>query len=136
MKGMYDDINPQSVAKASEVLPRIELPQPGNDPIIVALNEEPYVVEIPNASEGKPSEMIVGKVFQLSPERREGSMVFPKSLRFNIAKAIAQTGKDYKKVKLQGKTFKVWSIMDGSQKYYQAELWSQETLVKEDNDET
>lgn len=133
MKNMYDDINPESVEKASEVLPRINLPQPEEDPIIVALNEEPYVVEIPNAAEGKPGEMVVGKVFQMSPERKEGSMVFPKSLRFNIAKAIAQTGKDYKKTKLTGKTFKVWSIMDGSQKYYQCELWSQETLDKEDD---
>lgn len=128
MKNYYDDIDDGALSRASEVVPKIDLPQPGEESIIVAFNEEPRQVDIPNPGEDMPATMLVARVFQLSPERMEGSIVLPKSLRFNIAKAIRQSGKDHKKTKLTGKTFKIWSIMDNGQKYYQSALFTQETL--------
>ena len=119
----YDDINPESVGKATEVKPRIDLPQPGQEPIIVAINEEPRIVK-----DSSERDMFVGEVFQLSPNRIEGSMIYPKSLRFNIAKAIARTDKNFKKVPLSGKTFKIWSVEDDGKKYYQCELWTAPTF--------
>jgi hypothetical protein len=51
-------------------------------------------------------------------------MVYPKSLRFNIAKALTRAEKNFKKSTLTGLTFKVWSIEDNGQKFYQAELYT------------
>lgn len=117
-KSWNDDINPKSVSKASEILPKIALPQPGEPAIVIAVNEEPYMVH-----DNDNREMFVGEVFQKYPNQLTGSMVYPKSLRFNIAKALERAGKTFKKEKLSGLTFKVWSIEDNGQKFYQAELY-------------
>lgn len=128
MKNWYDDIDQKSVERACEVLPQIELPNPGDPPIYVALNEEPRAVETKELGD-----MMVCNAVQLSPNKIEGTIILPKSMRFNMAKSIARTDKDFRKVKLTGKTFKLWSIMDGSQKYYQAELWVQTTMNGDDS---
>jgi len=123
MNNWYNDLDAKSIEKASEVLPRIDLPQPEEPPIIIAVNEDPYEVDVKDG--GK---MFVGKVTMLSPEKREGSLIFPKSLRFNMAKALQRLDGNYKKTTIVGKTFKIWSIMDDGKKYYQGELSSQQTL--------
>ena len=117
-KSWNDDINAESVSKASEILPKIALPQPGEPAIIVAVNEEPYMV-----LDNEKREMFVGEVFQKYPSQISGTMVYPKSLRFNIAKALKRAQKDFRKASLSGLTFKVWSIEDNGQKFYQAELY-------------
>jgi len=117
--GVFGDIDAESVGKATEVLPRIDLPQPGQEAIIIVVKEEPYIVQ-----DKSERDMFVGKVMQLSPNQIEGSMIYPKSLRFNMAKSIARTGADFKKTTLMDKTFKVWSVEDEGKKFYQADLWT------------
>jgi hypothetical protein len=119
-KTWADDINPESVSKAKEILPKIDLPQPGQTPIVIWVDEEPYEVL---DREDRP--MMVGEATQLIPNEMRGSMVYPKSLRFNISKTISRTGIDFKKAKLTGMSLKIWSIEDNGQKFYQAELWKE-----------
>lgn len=128
-KNWYDDLDDDSVAKASEILPNIELPDVDKPPIIITPLEEPRTVETK-----QDRDMFVGRVAQLATDnRKEGTMIYPKSLRFNIAKAFAREGKNFKKMKITGKVFKIWAIEDpeNHQKYYQAELLTQTTLKNE-----
>ena len=123
MKPWYDDLDEKKVLKATEIPPQIELPVPGHDPIVIVLTGKPYTVETK-----RQDDMYVAEAVQLKPEKVEGTIILPKSMRFHMAKSIARSGKDFKKVDLVGKAFKVWAVRDGDQTFYHAELYEQQTL--------
>lgn len=115
----FDDIDNEKVEKASEIPPQIDLPEPDSDAIMVKILKEPYQVEVKSRGDS----MLVTDVERLAPAPQiEGTMILPKSLRFNIAKAIKRDGGDFTKTKLEGKVIRVWSIVQDGNKYYQAEI--------------
>lgn len=115
----FNDLDSDSVEKSSEIPPRIELPQPDEPAIIVQIASEPHEVDVPS----RKDTMMVCDAIRKTPEPvMNGTMILPKSLRFNMAKAIRREGKEYTTFKLSGSTWRIHSIREDKNKYYHAEL--------------
>ena len=116
----FADLEKEKVDKASEIPPQIDLPTIAESPIEVMITSKPFSVEVKSRSET----MLVCNAKRILPEPiiEKGTMILPKSLRFNIAKALKQSGKDYEKIELKGLKIRIWSILQDGNKYYQAEI--------------
>lgn len=118
-KKWFEDLNEEKVKKASDIPPQIDLPKVDEPPIMVTLIDEPFEVEVTSRDE----EMLVVNAKRESPlPQLAGTLILPVSLRFNIAKTLMQSGKDYKTVQLKGMSLRIWSIQQGENKYYQCEI--------------
>ena len=116
---IFDDIDENSIEKAAEVLPRLVLPQPDDQPIDFKLVSEPEVVDVAS----RPGETMT--VIEAETNGVKGSLILPKSLRFNMATALKRRNVNLAKFKFGGSVWRVWSVMDGQNKYYQTELVDQ-----------
>lgn len=116
---IFDDIDEQSLENAAEVLPRIQLPQPDDQPIDYQLVSEPEMVDV----KSRPGETMV--VIEAVTNGVKGSMIIPKSLKFNMAAALVRRNVNPKTFKFTGSVWRVWSVMEGQNKYYQTELIEQ-----------
>lgn len=118
-KDWFDDIEPSKVDKACEIPPQIDLPAPGDPAILVAIQGEPKEVELTS----RDDTMLVVDANRLTePQLYDATMILPKSLRFNMAKAFQRNGQDFRKANLTGTTWRIWATTDKGSKYYQAEL--------------
>lgn len=116
----FSDIDSDSVEKSAEIPPQIDLPQPTEPSIVVQIASEPKEVNVPSR---KGDTMMVCEAIRKTPEPiMTGTMILPKSLRFNMAKAIRRNGGDYTKSELSGTKWRIHSVMDDGNKYYQAEM--------------
>lgn len=122
MKNWFEDLNKDSIEKSSEIPPRISLPDPSDDAVVVKILSEPETVEV----KSRKDTMVVCEATRIKPEPiiTKASLVMPNSLRFNMAKAITQAGKDYTKFKMVGSEWRITSVIDDGNKYYHAELVS------------
>lgn len=67
--------------------------------------------------------MFVSNVDRIEPTPvLKGTMILPKSLRFNMAKAIKQNEKDYTKFNLVNSVWRIYSVREDTNKYYHAEI--------------
>lgn len=67
--------------------------------------------------------MFVSNVERIEPlPFLKGTMILPKSLRFNMAKAIKQNEKDYTKYDLVNSVWRIYSVREDTNKYYHAEM--------------
>ena len=116
----FSDLEKEKVDKASEIPPQIDLPTIADTPIEVEITSKPFNVEVKSRNET----MLVCNAKRTLPQPtiEKGTMILPKSLRFNIAKALKQSGKDYLKTDLKGLKIRIWSILQDGNKYYQAEI--------------
>jgi len=116
----FSDLEKEKVEKASEMPPQIELPNIAESPIEVEITSQPFEVEVKSRNEN----MLVVNAKRILPQPiiEKGTMILPKSLRFNIAKALKQSGKNYEKIDLKGMKLRIWSILQDGNKYYQAEI--------------
>jgi len=112
-------LNSENVTKSSEIPPQIVLPEADDLPLIVKILTEPKEIELKE----RAGTMFVSEVERIEPEPiLNGTMILPKSLRFNMAKAIKRTEKDYTKFNLVNSKWRVYSVIDKGNKYYHAEL--------------
>lgn len=71
--------------------------------------------------------MLVCNVKRIEPKPiLNGTMILPKSLRFNMAKALRQNQKDYTKFNLVNSQWRIYSVNDDGNKYYHAEFIMEE----------
>lgn len=118
MKTWFDDIDDESLDKASEFPPQIPLPADEEDIIIITIKSESETVK------GKERDMEVVTADRISPEPiiEDGSFILAKSLRFNMAKALKQANIDHKKFKLTGSSWRIWATHKEGRKHYHCEM--------------
>lgn len=121
MSKWFDDLDSEKVSNASEIPQQIDLPEPDETGVMVKILSEPEQVEVKSR---KGEHMTVCNVEKLAPEPviQNGTIILGKSLKFNIAKALTRNKEDYTKVKLTGRVFRIWSVLDDGNKYYQCEM--------------
>lgn len=112
-------MNEENVEKSSEIPPQISLPEPTDEPLIVRILSEPKEIEL----KARKGTMFVSDVERLTPQPNlKGTLILPKSLRFNMAKAIKRTDRDYTKFNLVNSQWRIYSVLDDGNKYYHAEI--------------
>lgn len=115
----FGDLNEESVEKSSEIPPQIGLPEPEDNPLIVQILSEPKEIEL----KARKGTMFVSDVERIEPSPLlKGTLILPKSLRFNMAKAIKRNNQDYTKFNLVSSKWRIYSVMDDGNKYYHAEI--------------
>ena len=113
---IFDDIDEKKLENAAEVLPRLTLPQPADPARNYKLLGEPEIVDVAS----RPGDTMI--VVEAESDGITGSLIIGKSLEFNMGAAIKRRKQALKGFKFKGTTWRIWSIMDGQNKYYQTAM--------------
>ena len=105
----FDDIEPESVEKATEFPPTFPLPKVGDGKMSYVIRGNPYLIDTPNSRFNKTAIKM-----PVSINGIDGEIFVPKSLATNIAIALKRIGYEFDSPKLdmEGMEITIWMESD------------------------